>query len=213
MKIKIAPWILSSVLLNAFFISPVFAQENAEANELQDSSEVVVAQSPVNQRLFDFYSKPESFNTVWRKVEEWWKPQDRADPNDVRILGCVAFMSTALRFVDVPVPLDLHLNEPTSLVTKPFSNFLEKKLKWVRIKDINALESGDVIFTEDHPEYPTYPDHTMMFHSWKDQSKYIGYVVDNQGTTHARELKNPTDPTRRQIPFGYALRAPSTSVR
>lgn len=164
-------------------------------------------QSAANQKLFEFYGDSKNFQLVWHKVEEWWKPENRADPNDVRILGCVAFMSTALRFVAVHVPLDLDNEEPTSLVTKPFSEFLEYKLHWQRISDINSLLPGDVMFTKDNAQWPTYPDHTYMFHSWKDQTHYLALVVDNQGAAHDRELNGHFDPQQKvQIPFAYALR-------
>ncbi len=120
--------------------------------------------------------------------------------------GCVAFMSTALRQVGYSVPKHGRdaRGEGISLVTRPFSNYLEGQLGFQRINDARALKPGDVVFTTDAPRWPGYPAHTYMFQSWADQSQGLAYVVDNQGSTHIRNIWQHG--TFNFSPFRYALR-------
>jgi hypothetical protein len=151
----------------------------------------------VNKDLFLFYSKESNYNKVYSDVLKFYE----AGTSN----GCVAFMSEALREVGFAVPIENDsLGENISLVTKPFSEFLESK-GWQRIAHAQ-LQPGDVCFTTDAPSYPGYPAHTYMFHSWNDQSRGLANVVDNQAFTHIRNIFVGGGGFNFS-PFAYALRA------
>jgi hypothetical protein len=155
-------------------------------------------QQSTRQRLFDFYSKRENYNQVFSDVLKFY-PTGRSN-------GCVAFMSSALRRVGVNIPLGVYIGgESVSLVTKPFSRYLTETLGWIRIDDVNSLQPGDVVMTEDDRRYPGYPAHTYMFHSWSDRSAGIGWVIDNQDFTHERNVFGYG--SYNFTPFAYALRS------
>lgn len=157
------------------------------------------AADSLNDRLFQFYSKRENYNLVFQDVLKFY-PTGRSN-------GCVAFMSSALRRVGVPVPIGEYLGgESVSLVTKPFARFLIERLGWQKILNANSLQPGDVVLTEDDSRYPGYPAHTYMFYGWSDQRAGIGWVIDNQDFIHERNVFGYG--TYNFTPFAYALRAP-----
>jgi len=148
-------------------------------------------------RLAEYYSNSSNYRNVYNDVMGWYGTTSN---------GCVAFMSTALRQVGYSVPKHGRdaRGEGISLVTRPFSNYLEGQLGFQRINDARALKPGDVVFTTDAPRWPGYPAHTYMFQSWADQSQGLAYVVDNQGSTHIRNIWQHG--TFNFSPFRYALR-------
>ncbi|MFZ9889556.1 MAG: peptidoglycan-binding domain-containing protein [Myxococcota bacterium] len=153
-------------------------------------------------RLSEQYSSPGGYNAVRSAVRRFYPP-DRDN-------GCVAYMSEALRQVGVPVPKTADASGSSiSLVTKPFSNYLENKLGWQRIHSAADLRPGDVCFTRDNPSYPGYPAHTFMFQGWKDQARGIAWVVDNQDNVHPRNIHVDDFGNYNFTPFRYALRAPN----
>lgn len=158
----------------------------------------VTNNSNVHTKLFNFYSQRVNYNKVYDNVMGWF---------GTRTNGCVAFMSTALRMIGVDVPQNGYLdNEPVSLVTRPFSRYLEEKLGWKRFTNPNDLRPGDVVFTQTAPNDPGYPAHTYMFHSWSNKAASVAWVVDNQDFTHLRNIQESG--TFNFTPFDYGLRAP-----
>ncbi|NBW80220.1 hypothetical protein EBR21_00560 [bacterium] len=151
----------------------------------------------VNRQLLSWYNVESNYNQVYKDVLEFY-PQGRYN-------GCVAFLSSALRRVGVRVPIQSS-TESASLVTKPFSNHLEKELGWVRIPDAKLLRPGDIVFTTDNPSYPGYPAHTYVFHSWSNKSSGLALVIDNQDFTHERNIFANTAGYN-FTPFAYALRS------
>ena len=159
---------------------------------------VVVADGLENKALFAFYEKSENYQRVYDNVMEWYGTTSNA---------CIAFISTALRMSGVKIPQYGKYNgEEISLVTLPFSGYLQNVLGWKKITDSSKLLPGDVILTKDDSRYPGYPAHSYMFHSWKDYNRGIGYVVDNQGFTHERNIFGYGD--FNFTPFAYGLRSP-----
>lgn len=155
--------------------------------------------SSINAKLFAYYSVRANYNKVYDSVMGWYGTTSN---------GCIAFMSEALRQVGVAVPKKSGLGgEPISLVTKPFSYYLEHNLGWKRINKASDLLPGDVVFTIDAPRWPSWPAHTYMFHSWADKANGTGRVVDNQAFTHNRNIFGYG--SYNFSPFAYALRAPT----
>lgn len=155
-------------------------------------------QGKTNQRLYDFYSKQANYDEVGNRVRDFY-PAFRSN-------GCVAFMSTALRLSGVKVPIkNDSLGENISLVTKPFSEWLEAH-DWKRITNHLQLLPGDIVFTEDAEGFPGYPAHTYMFAGWMNDEKRNALVVDNQKFSHGRNVFGFGD--FNFTPFRYALRSP-----
>lgn len=158
----------------------------------------VNVQSKTNQKLFEFYSVKANYQKVYDNLATWWVK--------TRSNACVAFMSTALRLIGIKIPTDQYLEGYNiSLVTLPFSQYLQNNLKWKKITDHKLLLPGDVVLAEDDERYPGFPAHTYMFHSWTDQKNGIGYVIDNQDFTHERNIFGYGE--YNFTPFAYALRA------
>jgi hypothetical protein len=152
-----------------------------------------------NRRLFDFYKLRANYDDVYAEVLNFY-PAGRRN-------GCVAFMSTALRMSGTPVPLSEYIEgDAVSLVTRPFSSFLQNRLGWRKITSANNLQPGDVVLTEDDARYPGYPAHTYMFYGWSNQKAGIGWVIDNQDFIHERNVFGYG--TYNFTPFAYALRSP-----
>ena len=152
-----------------------------------------------NRRLFDFYKVRANYDDVYAQVLSFY-PAGRRN-------GCVAFMSTALRMSGTSVPLSEYIEgDSVSLVTRPFSSFLQNRLGWTKITSANNLQSGDVVLTEDDANYPGYPAHTYMFYGWSNQKAGIGWVIDNQDFIHERNIFGYG--TYNFTPFAYALRSP-----
>jgi hypothetical protein len=153
-------------------------------------------------RLVRWYGTRGHWRSVRREVLGWHKTTRNA---------CVAFVSTALRRIDVDVPIDAQVDgETVSRLTRPFSRWLEDHLGWSRVADVDALEPGDVVFTE-RAEYPW---HVFVFHSWDDQDAHVALVLDNHGFLTPRPLLGDTagaddvDNGAGITPFAYALRSP-----
>ncbi|MEY4064131.1 MAG: hypothetical protein RIR26_339 [Pseudomonadota bacterium] len=122
--------------------------------------------------------------------------------------GCVAFASTALRFMGMNIPLDAtYKGERVSMLTRPFSAFLEAKMGWIRISDPKALQPGDLVFTVDEPKAPGYPAHVFMHSGYADAARTLSLAVDNQDFTHERALGG--DLKKDYSAFAYALRVPA----
>jgi hypothetical protein len=144
----------------------------------------------VNQRLYDFYSTPEGYAAVQAKVAEWFAPQNGGSSTHN---GCAAFLSTALNISGYDVPY-------TMMAQILADELIAKKWQKVAVKD---LLPGDVIVTQDNPEYPGYAAHIFMTAGWADQSQLYCYAVDNQQTVHYARNLGPGPKT----PMAYALRA------
>lgn len=179
------------------------AEHGADKRSLEepnhDSIEATPIKNSLNQQLSDWYGQYKNYNTVVKDVKSFYPA--------LRYNGCVAFMSAALRRLGVTIPIASHDPESPSLVTRPFSRFLEKQHGWMRIHTASALAAGDVVFTRDNPSYPGYPAHVYMFHSWSNKAFGIARVIDNQDFMHERNIYD-NDVGFNFTPFAYALRAP-----
>ncbi|MFZ9521027.1 MAG: hypothetical protein ACO3A4_11185 [Silvanigrellaceae bacterium] len=173
----------------------------AAATEVDDLPAQVAPETgtsgTINRQLLSWYSVKSNYDLVYRDVLGFY-PEGRYN-------GCVAFLSAALRRIGVSVPIQ-GSSESVSLVTKPFSNHLEKNLGWLRISSANLLQPGDVVFTTDNPSYPGYPAHTYVFHSWTNKILGLAMVIDNQEFTHERNIHSKTSGYN-FTPFSYALRS------
>ena len=164
-----------------------------------ENPDVTVTNTNVNAVLFAFYSKFRNYDSVTATVKNWFVPRFGSLKN-----SCVAFMSTALRLAGFQIPeLVNDRGESTHTVTKPFSDYLEKRLGWTRIKNADSLISGDIVFTKPN-DNSSYPAHTYMFHSWVDKTRGTGLVIDNQGFLKSRNITGYND--YQFTPFSYALR-------
>ena len=180
--------------------SPAAAPSNDDPAQVdtQPRQDSPVSQTNINQRLANWFSVKNNYDLVYRDVLKFFP--------DGRYNGCVAFLSAALRRLDVYIPIQTETESP-SLVTRPFSRYLENSLGWRRIGGPENLRSGDIVFTTDNASYPGYPAHTYMFYEWSDRSTGIALVIDNQDFTHERNvLKGGAG--FNFTPFAYALRAP-----
>jgi hypothetical protein len=172
----------------------------AAGDDLRPSTDTEIDQEAVggiNRQLLSWYAVKSNYDQVYKDVLQFY-PEGRYN-------GCVAFLSSALRRIGVRVPIQSS-TESASLVTKPFSNHLEKDLGWVRISNAKLLRPGDIVFTTDNPSYPGYPAHTYVFHSWANQSIGLAMVIDNQDFTHERNIFSNTSGYN-FTPFAYALRS------
>lgn len=152
-----------------------------------------------SDNLAEWYSIRSNYALVINDVRSFYAP--------VRYNGCVAFISAALRRVGVDIPIATEQEESPSLVTRPFANYLEQKLNWVRIGEASQLRAGDIVFTRDNPSYPGYPAHTYMFQSWSRKNLGIALVIDNQDFTHERNIYD-NDTAFNFTPYAFALRSP-----
>ena len=90
--------------------------------------------SGIHAKLYAYYSKYSNYQKVTRDVMSWY---------GTRSNGCVAFMTTALRHVGLAVPKrNDSRGENISLVTRPFSNYLEYELGWTRITDDRQMKKA-----------------------------------------------------------------------
>ena len=153
----------------------------------------------VSDTLAEWYSIRSNYALVLNDVRSFYAP--------VRYNGCVAFISAALRRVGVEIPITTEQEESPSLVTRPFANYLEQKLNWVRIGEASQLRAGDIVFTRDNPSYPGYPAHTYMFQSWSRKNLGIALVIDNQDFSHERNIYD-NDTAFNFTPYAFALRSP-----
>lgn len=122
--------------------------------------------------------------------------------------GCVAYASTALRHVGVPIDERGVLDgDGVSRLTRGFVRHLEDHLRWRRVTDPRRLAPGDLLFTTDAPCCPGYPAHVFVFLGWKDARRQIARIADNTGYRKARPLA--AGPGRDG--FAFALRSPDSS--
>jgi hypothetical protein len=155
---------------------------------------VAQADEPFGSTLASYYGSKKNYQVVKAEVMVWWGTTTN---------GCVAFASTVLRELGVEVPLEGRINgERISLLTLPFSRYLQEALGWERISDASLLLPGDLVFTEAEE----YPLHVFVFHSWKSKKKQLAYAIDNQKPFYVRALLG--DPKKEITAFSYALRAP-----
>jgi hypothetical protein len=174
-----------------------FPRPNVSAAESRTEEENPAASD--SDRLAAWYSVRANYVTVLSDVAEFYKP--------VRYNGCVAFLSAALRRIGVNIPIASAQQESPSLVTRPFSQYLENRLGWRRIGSASNLRAGDVVFTRDNLSYPGYPAHTYMFQAWSRRDLGIALVIDNQDFTHERNIYD-NDTAFNFTPYAYALRSP-----
>lgn len=168
----------------------------------QDNNPPVVIDKGVsaNVTLDKFYSVRSNYDRVYAKVQSWFVPRFKTMSN-----SCVAFMSTALGLAGFVIPEIIdEKGESNHTLTKPFSDYLEKRLGWTRITNPSSLQPGDVVFTLAN-DSSGYPAHTYMFHRWENASNFIAVVVDNGGFLRARNVKGRYAEYN-FTPFWYALR-------
>lgn len=129
--------------------------------------------SETNKKLDTYYADYPKYRAVYNDVMSWFGTTTN---------GCVAFLSTAMRHVNVAIPQDGKINGyGISTWTEAFEIYVRDELKWNVIADGAELLPGDVVISEDR--YPGHPDHVYMFHGWHDKILSIGWVVDNQNNT------------------------------
>jgi hypothetical protein len=190
--------VISSILLT--FLKPAVSNAGVDFGTAADTGEAGVFKiSNVSGEKFnDFYTDADNYGYVYRKVMSWFGSTNNA---------CVAFASTALRELGVDIPQNGIWNgERLSLLTKPFSSYLQNKLGWLRINDSRSLQPGDLVFTVDERKAPGYPAHVYMHAGYADDNRAISWAVDNQGFTHERALAG--DLKKDYSAFAYALRSP-----
>lgn len=148
-------------------------------------------------KLLSFYSNPTNYKSVYSQVMSWFGTTQN---------GCVAFISTALRNVGVPVPKALNgKGYNISTWTAALSEYLEQNLGWRRVSNLRDLAPGDVAFTLDLDGSRGIPAHVFMFVGWIDDTSSLARVIDNQGFLHTRDLLGYKG---NFTPFQYALRPP-----
>lgn len=174
--------------------------ENSNTNNSNDNDNDEKLNKPAqfNQRFAQWFGSKTNYDLVYKDVLSFY-PEGRYN-------GCVAFLSAALRRMNVSIPIRTATESP-SLITKPFSNYLQNSLGWNRIKSADDLLPGDIVFTKDNASYPGYPAHTYMFYGWSNKSAGIAFVIDNQEFTHERNIYSSTSGFN-FTPYAYALRAP-----
>jgi hypothetical protein len=192
--------IIKFYLLSFVFINPSVSNAFDDVGTSAETSHA----TPFNvanvsgEALNEFYTDANNYWYIHRKVMAWFGSTNNA---------CVAFASTALRELGVDVPQNGIWNgERLSLLTKPFSSYLQNKLGWKRIWDSRSLLPGDLVFTVDERNSPGYPAHVFMHAGYADSQRSVSWAVDNQGFTHERALGG--DPKKDYSAFAYALRSP-----
>lgn len=190
-KVKLVGLILTGMCLfsatKALSRSP--QSENAHSHKLASISASAFA---------GFFAHEPNYNRVYWDVMGWFGSTRN---------GCVAFASTALRFLGAPLSIEqIYNGERVSLLTRPFSAYLEQRMGWTRVKSSTQLVPGDLVFTTDEPTAPGYPAHVFMHNGYADAAKTISWAIDNQDFTHERALGG--DKQKDYSPFAYALRSP-----
>lgn len=200
-EVHIVKSVVHFVLILAASSVSVATAGNEGPVSVGESADNISEQTILNvsgQDLADFYTNEGNYKQVYRNVMSWFGTTSN---------GCVAFASTALRFLAVNVPQNgLWNGERLSLLTKPFAAYLQDKLGWTRINQAKELRPGDLVFTVDEPKAPGYPAHVFMHAGYEDKARLISLAVDNQGFTHPRALAG--DVKKDYSPFAYALRSP-----
>ncbi|CAF1130351.1 unnamed protein product [Didymodactylos carnosus] len=126
--------------------------------------------------LNSYYSVYGNYRSVYDDVMSWF---------GATRLGCVAFLTTAMRHVEIEIPQEGTINgKGISINTEGFESYLKNVLKWtVYVDAADQLRPGDVVITQDREGYIGHPDHVYMFHQWLDQNEGIALVIDNQLNT------------------------------
>lgn len=190
--------VISSMVLIFLKSAPLLAAEFPEMSVAHAETGALKISNVSGATFNEFYTDSDNYWYIHRKVMDWFGSTSNA---------CVAFASTALRELGVNVPLNGVWNgERLSLLTKPFSSYLQNKLGWVRINDAQSLRAGDLVFTVDERKAPGYPAHVFMHSGYADSGRTISWAVDNQGYTHERALAG--DLKKDYSAFAYALRSP-----
>jgi hypothetical protein len=164
-----------------------------------------------NSRLARYLASKRNAGKVQRAVARWRKQARRRN-------GCVAFVTTALRHIGVPVPQDESIDGlALSHITLALSCYLQDRLGWQRISDPFELSPGDVVFTQDATCCPGLPAHVCIFLGWSDRDRLIARISDEHGHRQARPLRGTARPAPARghghspaasadSPFAYALR-------
>lgn len=186
----------SQIILAAVLLYP-HPEAQSAAIVKEQTAQIEFAQ--VSASAFaDYFSHEPNYNKIYWNVMGWFGSTRN---------GCVAFASTALRFLGAPLTIDQVYNgERVSLLTRPFSAYLEQRMGWTRITSSKHLKPGDLVFTVDEPTAPGYPAHVFMHNGYVDSAKTISWAVDNQDFTHERALSG--DKQKDYSAFAYALRSP-----
>jgi hypothetical protein len=160
---------------------------------------VPAAADTLGERLVRDYGSARGYRSIKREVLAW---------HGTTRNGCVAFVSTALRRLGLPVPQDGvdADGHGVSRITIALARHLEAALHWRRIDDPAALQPGDLVFTTDHPCCVGIPEHVFVFAAWHDRARMQALAIDNQGRRYVRALR-PDAPTSHAA-FAWALRAP-----
>jgi len=189
--------VIQTVAVCLAILPCVSLAEGLNANVFSPESER--ASSGVSASKFNaFFSNEANYNRVYWNVMSWYGSTKN---------GCVAFASTALRFLGASIGIETVYNgERVSLLTKPFSAYLQNRLGWTRINSSTGLKLGDLVFTVDEPTAPGYPAHVFMHNGYVDAARTISWAVDNQDFTHERALAG--DVKKDYSAFAYALRSP-----
>jgi hypothetical protein len=128
-----------------------------------------------------WYATKENYDAVSRDVISWFGQTK---------IGCVAFLSTALRFMGVALPVNgIYEGDLLSLDTKPFVNHLLNELHWQKIENLAEGKPGDIGVTVDDSVFRGYPTHVYMLSRWISQPESVVEVIDNQGFAHPRTLQ------------------------
>jgi hypothetical protein len=112
--------------------------------------------------------------------------------------GCASYLSVALQQAGAPVKF--HAG------TEEFRDGL-LKLGWKKIP-ADQLQPGDVFITRNRVNTEDHPDHVGMYQGDVKGRPGFGYVVDNQGFTHARNITVAGPKTR----VAYGLRDPKAGT-
>lgn len=142
---------------------------------------ITPASGGVNARLIEYYSQRSNYDSVYHEVVDGWFGTTHN--------ACVAFASTALRRVNVPVP-----NRPDasgfnpSTWTEAFYKWLQFSYGWQRFDDAGQLAPGDVVLTQGIDGDNEHPAHTYVFDRWVDSGQQVAQVIDNQAFTHPRSI-------------------------
>ena len=146
----------------------------------------------VNKNIYEFYCSQAGYAKVSQEVLNWFAP---INDGSATHNGCAAFLSTALRMSGYKAV------ENTTLAQALAERLIA--LGWSRVTMKN-LQMGDIIVTEDAPEWPGYAAHIFMFAGWENQAQAICTAVDNQSVEpYPRNLGLGP-----KTPMNYALRCP-----
>lgn len=162
------------------------------------------APAGTSARLAHGFRQKQFYRQVRRESAPW---------NETSHSACVAFVTTALRHVGVPLRRGQRLDGmDVTRVTLPLSRYLEERLGWQRMDAMSELRPGDVVFTDDAPCCPGIPDRVFVFMGWVDPQHTRARVVDDQSFVRESVLVAERRDDRHHhddghMTFSYALRA------